>query len=277
MADWPVSDGGCPETLTADESASLPSATYVTCAANDTKSSWDEMIASTAHKYGGLLITLSRSYGSSVDTVMIDIGIGGSGSEVALIENITMSIGEYGTTSFFLPVEIPAGTRISARGQTSDSTARAVDIGLVGLPSNFMSQSYNSVETYGANTATTEGVEMTLGAGAHTKGSYAEISSAISRDIKYLIVDVHWSNVGTSSDRLFLFDIAVGASGSEQIILSNLWVRATMDEAVFPSVFGFPVQIPAGSRIAARAQQSGTDAGYTIHLVLHGSILGGRA
>jgi hypothetical protein len=54
---------------------------------------------------------------------------------------------------------------------------------------------------------------------------------------------------GTGS---FGVDIAVGASGSEKVIASNLLVHINSG-AIFGS-YAFPVQIPAGSRIASRCQ-----------------------
>jgi hypothetical protein len=270
MADWSVLDGCFVDTLTYDDTNSLPGSTTVDAGANHTKGSWAELVSSTVRQYQGLIITIARTYSSEAENVMIDLAIGGAGSEVAIIENITFSIGENACTSFYIPLEIPVGSRISGRGQTSDTTNRAIDVGIIGVASNFYSQSYQYAETIGANESTTEGIGLVVNGTAHTKGSYSEVASAIAKDFKYLLIDLHWSREFTTADRVFLIDIAIGSAGSEQIIISNLWAKSTAGESVYPAVVGFPVQIPAGSRISVRAQQSAIGAAYTIHLTLHG-------
>jgi hypothetical protein len=57
-------------------------------------------------------------------------------------------------------------------------------------------------------------------------------------------------------------DVAIGASGSEKIILPNLFMTThTTSDEIAPSVFGpYSVYIPSGTRLAVRAQCSITDA-----------------
>ena len=182
-----------------------------------------------------------------------------------------MSIGvSYAQASLYLPISIPAGTRIAARGQSGYTAAAVVNINIVGVTKGFLLQSYQRSTTYGADTVNTEGTELAVDGTVHTKGAYTEIVSATTSEIKYLIVDLHWSKLPTSATRSFLIDIAVGGEGSEQDFITNLVARATSHETILPTTFCVPVSIPAGSRLSARAQQSTNTAGYTMHLTLHG-------
>ena len=59
--------------------------------------------------------------------------------------------------------------------------------------------------------------------------------------------------------------IGIGAAGSEKIVAADLTARSSsITDEVRPSFIALPVAIPAGSRIAVRAQCSITDA--TDHL-----------
>lgn len=99
---------------------------------------------------------------------------------------------------------------------------------------------------------------------ANAKGSWAELtsSSPIDADGFYLNVAM----VGTNRD--FLFDIGVGAAGSEVVILENVLVSIgsiSIGQIVEAYV---PLPIKAGTRIAARCQSTTVSAvlGIMAHL-----------
>lgn len=73
-------------------------------------------------------------------------------------------------------------------------------------------------------------------------------------------------------DTNYLIDVAVGAAGSEIIILSNLAVALNNGMGVSIPI---PINIPAGSRIAARCQDNfGGSIAYMSGRVISGSFLG---
>ena len=89
---------------------------------------------------------------------------------------------------------------------------------------------------------------------SHSKGSWQEVVSSTSQAADGIIVFcAPWSNY----NERYLFDIAVGGSGSEEVIVENLVV----DSRSFASVSGWtrymPIHIPEGTRIAMRGQSSG--------------------
>jgi hypothetical protein len=97
----------------------------------------------------------------------------------------------------------------------------------------------------------------------NTKGSWIELVASSSISAGWLMYN--WTNSTGATATAGLVDIGVGPAGSEQIIIENL-----------PSGYGnnqtrmmIPVQIPAGSRIAARAQSviSSRNATVTIGLL----------
>jgi hypothetical protein len=94
----------------------------------------------------------------------------------------------------------------------------------------------------------TGSVTPTASATPHTKGSWSQViasTSNVTTLIRFFIAGV---NVSTA-DSATLLDIGVGASGSETVIVPNLAIGGSAG-----SFYSIPVEIPSGSRIAARIQ-----------------------
>lgn len=105
------------------------------------------------------------------------------------------------------------------------------------------------VRDYGKNLATTALTQLTAPVVDNQKGAWLEIVSSLAINAKALLI--HFTP-STQTSRLYLVDFAVGASGSEQIFLNNLFV--TIAATATPAIAHFPISIPAGSRISARYQ-----------------------
>jgi len=103
----------------------------------------------------------------------------------------------------------------------------------------------------GANGATSLGTSVSPSATANTKGSYAQLAASTGIDACLMIVEV----APTSGLGAYSIDIAIGGAGSEVVIAPNLVVQNAFSLTI-PHVFVVPVQIPAGTRIAARCQSA---------------------
>ena len=110
----------------------------------NTKGAWTELTASSSAPTRWMMVQIQHSTngGLAADTTyLLDIGIGAASSEVVLIPDLPVTIDSSGGGVVFsnpwysLPVDIPAGTRISARCQCSVTTAgdRAIDCAVVCL------------------------------------------------------------------------------------------------------------------------------------------------
>jgi hypothetical protein len=94
----------------------------------------------------------------------------------------------------------------------------------------------------------TGSVTLTASATPHTKGSWSQIIASTSNGttlIRFFIAGVSVS----TADSATLLDIGVGASGSETVIVPNMAIGGSAG-----SFYSIPVEIPSGSRIAARIQ-----------------------
>lgn len=86
----------------------------VSSGSSNTKGSWTELTSATSrsHRWGIICITKDGSNSQE----LVDIGIGGSGSERLLIPNLNFRDSSNGDSVMYsMPMRIPTGTRIAAR------------------------------------------------------------------------------------------------------------------------------------------------------------------
>jgi hypothetical protein len=225
------------------------------------KALWTQIIASTVYDSSWIRITIAGE-GQSGRQIAVDIGIGSSGNEVVIISNLGM--GSYGTqqVSYMFPFSVPLGTRISARLSSSLLTDNAQVVQCTLFADRYMSPGVvSAIDTYGFNNTTNLGQAVDPGGTANTKGSYAQITAGTSNDIAgfMLMFDTQGQSTPSTNHVVdWLVDLAIGGSGSEVIFLPN-WLQIAycwsaknyFANGVTPYI---PMQIPAGTRIAARAQ-----------------------
>jgi hypothetical protein len=217
----------------------------------NTKGAWTQLVAATAFDIDYLIVILSSAAVDSVSgTTAFDIGIGPSGSEVVLIPNLVFGWANAANhTTQIIPIQIPAGTRVSARfaASTGTNTSDKVSLSLHGFTVN--SRFGAGVDALGFVAASTQGTSITPSAAANTKGAYSQIVASTPR--MYRAIFGMFDDNNNLTDAEYLFDIAIGAPGSEQIILPNFAVQASQ---VISEIPFFPLVVPPGTRLSARCQ-----------------------
>lgn len=235
----------------------------------NTKGSFVQLVAATSQDATWLEVFIRCATASS--TLLVDIAVGGAGAEIVIIPNIMLFV--TGTAparalNIAVPCSIPAGSRISARCQAGASRTCQVGVRLFNDAMGSYQLPGVLIDAYNVNTATslvTNSVDP--GGSANTKGAYAELTSSTTSSYQGFFLAVGPGNSTTSSTTtpLWGLDIAIGAAGSEIVILPDQLLEAatTSSQAspIQPPALGYyPIPIPAGSRIAARAQCSATTA-----------------
>lgn len=204
---------------------------------NGAKGSWVQLIASTPKHGHGLLV--SCSLGGTGGPHAFDIGIGAAGSEVVIIADlISLAVlTNGGMHTAYFPLSLPAGTRIAARARASAASnnifplVHVVSGALAGL------SSFGRCTTYGVS-----GVTPT----APANGSgWTQVVASTANQISALVL-----GLALSSSKVGLMDLAVGAAASEQMFLESI---AVVGDTTPHYIGPLPVNIPAGSRISARA------------------------
>jgi hypothetical protein len=243
-----------------------------------TKGSWITLLASTAFDSTGVLLNIITGAVGPKDW-LVDIAVGAAGSEQVWIPNlIVSSIGTIAYWPLLMPVGVPADTRISARAQCTTANAQA-DILVCLMNQSFLpSAPLSRVTAYGANTADSGGTEIDPGTTINTKGAWVELDPAIAHDMNGLVIGIGNQNVAKAGGGNFLYDIGVGAAGSEVVIFANQEARTTTPPAsgttaAHTPMFGptVPVSVPSGVRLAARGACShNTATDRLMDLVVYG-------
>lgn len=218
-----------------------------------TKGAWVEIIASVAANADWTWVHVRNVYSSGSDTsALMDIGAGGTGSEVPVVNNIP--IGSAGGLTFILPLRFLAGERIACRMQ-SITGGRTGKVGIQLASSAIPGvRSPRYLDTYGVDTATSTAVNVP------TSNTYVEITSATAQPYAGLIPIVSIGGAGVSQTTV-IQTTAIGAGGSEVAVGTGTWVTtaaeqifSTPQNALAGSPFGGLVarHVPAGTRIAGK-------------------------
>lgn len=217
-----------------------------------TTASIAQLAASTSFDYDAICVNAIGN-NISADTAL-DIYLGASGSEYTLIDKlrITKANSNPQGIAALLPLAVPRGSRVSAKsyGGTVNTIIQGMGIGTLG------DRGYKRAVSMGISS--NFGVTIALGATANVLTSWTQIIASTPHHFNGLMVVIgNGQRSVASNTNAWLVDIAIGASGSEQAIIKQLYTMSFGNTVFFmtPSFFGpFPCSIPAGSRISARAQ-----------------------
>ncbi len=261
MPEFPLPDGGTWETSPSSGSNQVA----VTPGAANTKSAaWATIIAATLYESRQLVVFLGMN--DNAADGLVDIAVGAAASEVIIVANLKVDLpvnSGYVATVYHLPMAIPAGSRLSAKVQCTNGATNGLHVGimLAGRPVGGDLDNSCRSETWGAVTADSGGTSVDPGASANVVGVWSELVATTSFDVRQIVIAI--GNQVNTARRVssFLLDIGVGAGGSEIVVLKEMALRGALNFNVSPTVLGpFPVNIPAGSRVAARLKSSINDA-----------------
>lgn len=234
---------------------------------------YTQLIASTANDYFGLHVILQQ--GGTVGTIgLVDIAIGGAGSEQVIVPDIpfvTFTANKRGGGfSFWLPIHVPKGSRIAARVHRSAVASQAINICLIGHtnPSRYMPY-FHRATTYGTVLASARGTQVDPGGTANTlaPASPVELVASTTNPITAMFVMcTKAASAAAATTAWNSVEIYVGAASSEQVLIPEFPAWDFNDTADYPNQFSvgigpFFVSLPAGVRLSARARSDNITAG----------------
>lgn len=259
MPDFPIfQDGSWAKTEGVAATTSRAIVSSAPGAAN-TKSTYTELVASTSRPATGLVVNICGPSNNSI-WFLVDIAIGAAGSEKVIAANLALPVARAALATYFLPLSIPAGSRISFRIQAT--LVATIDVQVVLIHGGLQQQVYQQLIAYGIDTTTSAGTLIDGGAAANTKGAYVQLVASTSRPHSGLFVMASQGYIAAfASDLNHLIDIAIGAAASEKVILADYAIRGYQyGTEITASALWLPIKVPAGSRIAARMQSNSIDA-----------------
>jgi hypothetical protein len=272
VSDWALS-GSANYTSGGDIPASTTVALVTASATVNTKGAWTDLVTTTPSTFTAILLSVST--GASNQHALMDIGVGASGSEEIIVPDLLFAQPIRVVAPTIIPVHVPAGSRIAIRvsSRTASGTLSVMMHGIAG--NSVLPPPVSTVDAYGISASPVGGTLIDAGATANTKGAWTQISAATSRHIRSLMIAVtRADNTTTPGGSLANFmDVGVGASGSEQALITNVrYVTSVATPSLFPAMLPpIPCSIPAGSRLAVRLQSSfATTPDRTCHCALYG-------
>lgn len=105
----------------------------------------------------------------------------------------------------------------------------------------------------GAGTGSSRPTALTAPASLNTKGAWTELSSGLGVPANGFIVCLSTERAGAAD---WLFDIGIGAAGSEVVLVPNLYAGCTTAQANELVSIPIPIRIPGGQRLSMRYQAS---------------------
>lgn len=220
----------------------------------NSKGSWVPFITSLAADAGMMIFNPQKA--SNSETFSVDIGVGGTGSEVVVFGDIPYFSSPSSVNGLYLPIpcSFPSGSQVSMRCSCGAFGGFTFSANLVFLSGSFGFGTIAGCELIGTASPVESGT-------ANVKGSYSQIVATTTRNYKGILLAVA---PGTSSENQIVYDLAIGGSGSEIVILPNFATQTNnfSNWNATPQNTGYlPIQIAAGSRLAARVQCDQTTAG----------------
>ncbi len=231
-------------------------------ASANTKGVWTEIIASTTHEAGWVVITLAAS---TAATLLVDIAVGASTSEKIIIADLYTeapgNVSQMAVRSYMVPVTIAQGSRLAARCAASVASG-AVRVASQLVAPTFLTGSLGgNVEACGITSATTRLTAIDPGAVAHTDSAPVQLIASTTFAYTWVIVTVgKGASIVGGTWQVGLVDILLGAATAEKVLIPDLYYAITTAGDRSSLVYHLPVSVPAGSRLSARVRSSWTAA-----------------
>lgn len=222
-----------------------------------------QLLAVTAYDVVGIWIDINSSAASNTRTdSLLDIGIGASGSEKTIINNLLCGWRTGGTSGnpqgHYFPIFIPKGTRIAGRVQSAVVSKQIeVSIFLFEGDTRFGYGSiFSACDSYGVDTATSAGTAHTSG-NTGSESAFASLGSTLSRDYSGIMLVPQGKTDSTAmSASVYHFELGVGdaqLNGHEIRAITN-----TAEYLMFHPAMPINVNLPSGTQLQVRGECSGT-------------------
>lgn len=213
---------------------------------------WLELIASTSFASSWMMVYIMATIAQS--NTEFDIAIGGAGSEVEIVSDqffrVRNQSGGIGTgVMYSFPMTVAIGTRISIRFKDTE-VARTYFVVM-----NVTDQVVSATIPNGA--ASSGFKNVTSGNVVDNFGAWIELVASLSSVGLWMCCTCN-SYLQADGQRFpALWDIGTGAAGSESVIISDVGFRIYKQGVPQTgkwnsSGYSFPMNIPAGSRVAVR-------------------------
>ena len=275
-----INSGGCFGLNQAFDDTNIRGSVTITASGTaNAKGSYAQLVASTPFEAKGILINLEAG---NIDDKLIDIAVGGAGSEMVIIADIFQGarVAQYqGNTCVYFPIRIPAGVRLSARCQCSNAS-RTTLVGVTLFKGDERQSGIlplaSKIITLGAVAGSSRGTTITPSSSANTWLAWTQLVATAGAEIYGLMVAIGGAGQSSKTAAMYRYAIGVGASSGESTI--HEWIGGVVGSSYRCTGYelGFvPCRISAAQRIALRVMCDtaiGTASNRTFDITLYGLV-----
>ena len=227
------------------------------------KGSWSQLIAATPFDSGLMMVYLSR-----VDlggAFLVDLAIGGAGSEQVIVSNLNTITGGSGdnTCRYLLPIIVPAGVRLSARSSYTVAGSNSVNVSAtlfgrsLSQPPAFSGVDLISVDRVNVGQIPYHQLNGTI----NVRSAWMQHTAATTREYKAIALAQAGYASAAGAPAYIVLDYAMGGAGAEQPFLTDIGLAVDNTSFGRMDVAGpLPIPIPAGVRISSRAMSNVSNA-----------------
>lgn len=232
---------------------------------------YTQLIAATANDWNAFTVMLHYG-GTSTARGIIDLAIGAGGSEIIILADLPFthlnSNLRSGTSRIWLPLGIAKNSRIAARIHRCDIASQTMRIMLVGEthPTRGIPP-FQRATSYGVVLANAMGTVVNPGDTANTLGANTQIVASTTNPIRAMyVLSAKQDAAAVAVNFSTALEFYVGAGGSEVVLLPEMlaWDLHSSNDTQALHGWGigpFLVNVPAASRISAKARCSNNTAG----------------
>jgi hypothetical protein len=252
-----------------EDSESAPNSfqAITTTTSSSDPSGWTEVIASTTNDcYELTVIANTTAQSGAQRQVLLTLATGAASSEVVLIQDLMVSHcggPAHPPRVYYVPIYLPAGTRISAQARGDHASTTTLDIALVtrGRPSNpAQILTCQGVETVGTRSGSASAATFSLNSSSGTWGAWTSIGTA-AKPCKAWALGVSTTDGAFSQGNSFWFELGVG-DGTNMHVIDRLttWGNTNTEILGWAMQRGFvEYSTPAGAALYVRGMLGGAN------------------
>lgn len=218
------------------------------------RGSWTALNTSTPFACNGVL--LGAAPGNSNTPMAVELGVGGAGSEKVIMPDFVLSANSRTAFWVYVPCQIPASSRLSARLTSGTISATCVvyaDLltsGPLAVPIGGLIRQLHPVVTGGTYGTSVTPQQTTYSA------TWTQLSSSCPIDARAICVQTNSGTNTAPGGAGIQYELGVGAASSEVVVLNRVSFQQAANADVAGPGFSFwlPCQIAAGQRVALRAE-----------------------
>lgn len=235
--------------------------TTVTASATTTLKGSYTTLGTSAFPYDGFLLSWTAITGQTARRYRLDIAINTGGADTIIVQDLFVEMPSTSALNVYqpvvyIPVAIPSGAAVKARLQCSTASG-TLSVSLAGYEGNAHAIKGFPRLISCTDWTNNDPTNSTITLNGTTATAYSEVMASTPSAIAALYFEIDSKGVSATAG-LVAWTIGFGGAGSEKTLLTFATALAPLTTPCIsgPLVGPIPCKLPAGTRLAIKAQAS---------------------